>query len=239
MIDTILWDIDDTLLDFQRSEAYGIRACFAEIGFHGCDEAMLARYSAINRRHWEALERGEMTKPEVLVGRFRCFFETEGIACPDVEAFNRSYERKLGEHFFENERSLELCRRLKGRVRQYVVTNGAEPVQKNKLKYSGLGECMDGAFISDEIGAEKPTMGFFEHVFAQIGRPEPGTCMIVGDSLTSDMRGGNNAGLICCWYNPRGKENASDVRVDYEIRSIWEVERLLAESGNGQETEKR
>ncbi len=237
MIDTILWDVDDTLLDFQKSEACGIYACLAEIGFHGCDDAMLARYSAINRRHWEALERGEMSKPEVLVGRFRCFFETEGIACPDVEAFNCAYERKLGENFFENERSLELCRGLRGRVRQYVVTNGAEQVQRNKLKASGLGACMDGVFISDEIGAEKPTIGFFEHIFAKIGRPESGTCMIVGDSLTSDMRGGNNAGLICCWYNPRGKENHSDVRVDYEIRSIWEVERLLAESGNRQKAE--
>lgn len=232
MIDTILWDIDGTLLDFLKSEDYGIRACLEEIGFYGCDEAMLARYSSINRRHWEALERGEMTKPEVLVGRFRCFFEAEGIVCPDVEAFNRSYQKKLGEKFFENEHSLELCRGLRRRVRQYAVTNGTVQAQRNKLQYSGLGDCMDGIFISDEIGAEKPTMGFFEHVFSQIGRPAPGTCMIVGDSLTSDMKGGNNAGLLCCWYNPRGQKNASDVRVDHEIRSIWEVERLLAESGN-------
>lgn len=226
MIRTILWDIDGTLLDFLKSEDYGIRTCLEEIGFYGCDDAMLGRYSKINRRHWEALERGEMSKPEVLVGRFRCFFEAEGIACPDVEAFNRSYQQKLGEKFFENERSLELCRRLKGRVRQYAVTNGTVTAQRNKLRYSGLGACMDGVFISDEIGAEKPTQAFFDAVFREIGRPAPGEAMIVGDSLTSDMRGGNTAGLVCCWYNPRCEKNDLGVRVDYEIRSIWEVERI-------------
>lgn len=226
MIQTVLWDVDGTLLDFLKSEDYGIRACLEEIGFYGCSEEMLRRYSVINRRYWEALERGEIAKHEVLTGRFRSFFEAEGIRCPDVEAFNRSYQKKLGEHFFENERSLELCRRLKGRVRQYVVTNGTVEAQKNKLRESGLGACMDGVFISDEIGAEKPSREFFRAVFDEIGKPRPGEAMIVGDSLTSDMRGGNTAGLICCWYNPRGEENRTDVRVDYEIRSIWEVGRI-------------
>lgn len=230
MIKAILWDIDGTLLDFLKSEDYGIRACLEEIGFHGCDEAMLARYSQINRRHWEALERGELTKQQVLVGRFRCFFQEEGIACPDVEAFNASYQKKLGEHFFENERSLELCGRLRGHVRQYVVTNGTVEAQRNKLRYSGLGELMDGIFISDEIGAEKPTQAFFDAVFASVGSLIPAETMIVGDSLTSDMRGGNNAGLICCWYNPRRETNNAGVRVDYEIRSIWEVARICGVS---------
>lgn len=230
MIKTILWDVDGTLLDFLKSEDYGIRACLEEIGFYACDEAMLERYSKINRRYWEALERGEISKPEVLVGRFRSFFQEEGIACPDVEAFNASYQQKLGEKFFENERSLELCQRLKKRVKQYVVTNGTVEAQKNKLRYSGLGACMDGTFISDEIGAEKPTREFFQAVFDVIGQPQPGEVMIVGDSLTSDMRGGNTAGLICCWYNPRKQINTTNVRIDYEIESIWEVEKICEES---------
>ena len=227
MIKTILWDVDGTLLDFLKSEDYGIRACLEEIGFFGCDSAMIDRYSKINRSYWEALEREEITKQEVLVGRFRSFFEQEKIPCPDVEAFNRSYQQKLGEKFFENERSLELCRHLQQYVKQYVVTNGTVEAQKNKLKYSGLGDCMDGVFISDEIGAEKPTRQFFDHVFSVIGHPAPGEAMIVGDSLTSDMRGGNTAGLICCWYNPRHQENTAHVHVDHEIESIWEVEKII------------
>ncbi|MDO4324326.1 MAG: YjjG family noncanonical pyrimidine nucleotidase [Lachnospiraceae bacterium] len=227
MIKTILWDVDGTLLDFSRSESCGIRSCLEEIGFRGCNDAMLERYARINDRYWKALERGEVTKQEVLLGRFETFFREEGISCEDVAAFNDSYQRKLGELFFENENAIQLCRKLHGRAAQYVVTNGTVQAQKNKLKNSGLGECMDGVFISDEIGVEKPGKGFFDHVFAEIGPVNRDEVMIVGDSLTSDMRGGNNAGILCCWYNPQNKPNTAGVRIDYEIRSLWDVEKIL------------
>ena len=108
----VLWDVDGTLLDFEKSERYGILSCMKEFGIEGCDDAMLRRYAEINRICWEALERGEMTKQEVLVGRFRRFFAQEGIGCSNIEAFNELYQRKLGELFFENENSVALCRKL-------------------------------------------------------------------------------------------------------------------------------
>ena len=231
MIKVLLWDVDGTLLDFSRSERFGIRKCLEEIGFTSCTEAMLERYAAVNQSFWEALERGEVTKQEVLLGRFETFFAEEGIHCADIPAFNLSYQKKLGEFFFENEDAVRLCRSLKGRVRQYVVTNGTVTAQRRKLQGSGLGDCMDGVFISDEIGVEKPGAGFFDRVFEKIppiGRDE---VMIVGDSLTSDMKGGEDANIVCCWYNPKGRKNTSAVRVDYEIRSLWEVERILDENG--------
>lgn len=228
MIKIVLWDVDGTLLDFAKSESCGIRSCLAEIGVTECSDAMLARYEKINRRYWEALERGEVTKREVLLGRFETFFREEGIACSDIPSFNASYQKKLGEMFFENENAMELCKGLQSRVRQYVVTNGTVEAQKNKLKNSGLGDYMDGVFISDEIGIEKPNIGFFDRVFAEIGQVDRREVMIVGDSLTSDMRGGNNAGLVCCWYNPKGQANTAGVRIDYEIRTLQEVEDVLA-----------
>lgn len=227
MIRAILWDVDGTLLDFGKSEAYGIRSCLAEIGIEECSEELLQRYAGINRRHWEALERGEMTKQEVLVGRFRTFFAEEGLDCPDIEAFNDSYQRKLGQYFFENEDALSLVASLKGRVRQCVVTNGTVEAQRNKLAKSGLGDYMDGIFISDEIGVEKPGAGFFTPVFETLAGLAKEEILIVGDSLTSDMRGGNNAGIVCCWYNPSGEENHTDVRVDFEIRRLNEVVGIL------------
>ncbi len=227
MIQAILWDVDGTLLDFEKSEWHGIRACLEEIGFYGCDDAMLHRYSEINRLHWEALERGELTKQEVLTGRFRTFFEQEGIYCPDIGALNESYQKKLGQDFFENENSIALCQKLHGKYRQYVVTNGTVEAQRNKLEGSGLFAYMDGVFISDEIGVEKPGIGFFTPILEELrGVPKEGI-LIVGDSLTSDMRGGNNAGIRCCWYNPHGKENTAGVRLDCEIRSLWEIEEVL------------
>lgn len=227
MIKVILWDVDGTLLDFEKSESCGIRRCLEEIGFYGCNDAMLERYARINRRYWEALERGEVTKQEVLLGRFETFFEEETIPCDDIAAFNSSYQKKLGEVFFENEDSVRLCGKLQAQVDQYVVTNGTVEAQRNKLKFSGLGECMKGVFISDEIGVEKPGIGFFDHVFAEIGPVNRNEVMIVGDSLTSDMKGGNNAGILCCWYNPKKKENTAGVRIDYEISHLWEIETIL------------
>lgn len=223
----ILWDVDGTLLDFEKSERYGILSCMEEFGIEGCDDAMLRRYAEINRVCWEALERGEMTKPEVLVGRFRRFFAQEGIFCKDVEGFNDSYQRKLGEIFFENEKSVALCRRLHGKICQCVITNGTIEAQREKLKGSGLGAYMDGIFISDEIGVEKPGIGFFQPVLELLKGIDPKRILVVGDSLTSDMKGGNNIGASCCWYNPRKKKNMTEVRVDYEISKLWDVEKIL------------
>lgn len=232
MIKAVLWDVDGTLLNFERSEGASLFASLDEIGYHEYDEEMRKRYSFINRLHWEALERGELTKQEVLLGRFKQFFEQESISCGDLQAFNDAYQRRLGEIFFENDRALELCTLLKPRIRQYVVTNGTITVQQRKLDASGLGACMDEVFISDAIGVEKPGKGFFDRVFQVIAsqtgeEPKPEELLIVGDSLTSDIRGGNNAGILCCWYNPRRLPNTMGVRVDYEIRHLWDVLKIL------------
>ncbi len=228
MIQAILWDVDGTLLDFRKSEKTGIRECLEEIGYTGFSDELLERYSRINHGLWKELERGEITKQEVLVGRFKRFFRQENIACPDIAAFNRSYQEKLGRYFFENENALELLRELHGNYKQYVVTNGTVEAQKNKLHGSGIGELMDGIFISDEIGSEKPTLKFFEPVLAVLGGIPKQEILIIGDSLTSDMLGGNNIGIRCCWYNPEAQKNETDVKIDYEIRTLREIPALLA-----------
>ena len=227
MIKTILWDVDGTLLNFSKSEKFCILRCLEEIGFYDCDDEMISRYAKINTSYWEALERGELTKQEVLVGRFRTFFRQEEIPCSDVEAFNLSYQKKLGEVYFENDDARNLCKNLQGKVKQYVVTNGTALAQRKKLENSSLGDYMDGVFISDEIGVEKPGIGFFDHVFRVLGHVDRREVMIVGDSLTSDMKGGNVAGILCCWYNPQKKENRSEVRIDYEIQNLWDVLPIL------------
>ena len=75
MITTILWDVDATLLDFLAAEKAAIKKLFQEFDLGECTDEMIRRYSKINRSYWEQLECGELTKPEVLVGRFREFFE--------------------------------------------------------------------------------------------------------------------------------------------------------------------
>jgi len=228
MIKTILWDVDGTLLDFRAAEREAIRACFASHGLGSVTDEMIARYSVINAGYWQRMELGEITKREVLVGRFEEFFRNEGISC-SADSFNEEYQLRLGDTICYIDDSLALLRSLRGRVRQYAVTNGTAAAQEKKLKNSGFDQVFDGIFISDQVGVEKPGKGFFDRVFAAIGPVELSETMIVGDSLTSDMRGGENAGIVTCWYNPKGLINDRGVRVDHEIGRLDEIKSLLGQ----------
>lgn len=227
MIKVILWDIDGTLLDFLEAEKEAIRACFAKFGLGECTDEMIRRYSKINRSYWEKLERGEMTKAEILVNRFRDFFASEGIHTRCEDEFNAAYQVALGDTICFHDNGYELVKKLHGSYLQYAVTNGTFVAQEKKLKKSGIGELMEAAFISDNIGYEKPSPGFFEYVFAKIGSYEKDEILIVGDSLTSDMKGGSNAGILCCWYNPDHLENTQGVPIDFEIDHLWQLEEIL------------
>ena len=208
MITTILWDVDGTLLDFLAAEKAAMRSLFEEYGLGECSDEKIQRYSQINRKYWERLERGEITKPEVLVGRFVEFFGEEGIDTAIASEFNQKYQLRLGDTIVYCDDSLDIIKSLQGKVKQYVVSNGTVTAQTKKLRLSGLGELMDGIFLSEDLGVEKPNIGFFGKVFEAVGESNKERVLIVGDSLTSDIKGGNNAGIVTCWYNP-GKKKAA------------------------------
>ena len=226
-IKVILWDIDGTLLDFKAAETAGIRMGFAHFNLGTCTDEMLERYASINTGYWEALERGELTREQVLTGRFYDFFRQEGIPTDCVEAFNDLYQKNLGETIVFRDNAYELVQSLKGKVLQCAASNGTKVAQDRKLEKSGLGVLLDYVFISEQIGAEKPTTGFFDAIFETLPDYRREEYLIVGDSLTSDIRGGNNAGIRTCWYNPSKKKKNQDVRVDMEIRSLQEIRDIL------------
>lgn len=223
MIKLILWDVDGTLLNFPEAEKAGIRKCFELFRLGECTDEMLAAYSAINVRWWETLERGEKTKPEILVGRFTEFFSTCGIDPALAVPFNDEYQMRLGDTAVFYPGAYETVKALNGKLLQCIVSNGTKTAQYKKLSISGLMPLMDRLFISDEIGFEKPTKEFFAPVFAAYPDIKPDEMLIVGDSLTSDIQGGVNVGIKTCRFNPDGKENKSGLTPDYEIRSIAEV----------------
>ena len=140
-----------------------------------------------------------------------------------AEAFNERYQLCLGDTIVFRDDSYEIVKSLRGRVKQYVVSNGTVVAQEKKLRLSGLGELMDGIFLSEAVGVEKPNVEFFERMFGNIDLVEKDQVLIVGDSLTSDIRGGNNAGIKTCWYNPDHKERYADVKIDYEIADLHEI----------------
>ena len=226
-IKVLLWDIDQTLLNFYAAEACAIRACFSIFELGECTDSMLAQYSAINNKYWKRLEKNEITKREVLEGRFFEFFSLNGIHTDIVKDFNDEYQIRLGDTVCFHDNAYEIVKALKGRFKQYGVTNGTAVAQNRKLEKSGLGALFDGVFISDEIGFEKPSRSFFDLVFRTIGDYDKEEIMIIGDSLTSDIKGGNNAGILCCWYNPSGHENNLGLRIDYEISDLNSVLNIL------------
>ena len=227
MIRALLWDVDGTLLDFQAAERAAIVSLFSEFGLGPCSEAMVRRYSAINDGFWKRLERGEITKPQVLVGRFEVFFAECGLDVSLAPAFNARYQLALGDTIVFRDDALNLVRELRGRVKQYVVSNGTVAAQTKKLTLSGLGALMDGIFLSEEVGAEKPSSHFFDSVFAVLAPVTPAEAMIVGDSLTSGILGGRRAGLVTCWYNPHGASAPDRSLIDCEITDLRDVPALL------------
>lgn len=224
---TILWDVDQTLLDFDRSQDYALWFCFQKLNLEINDE-IVQIYASINDSYWKRLERGEVTKKELLTGRFDTLFEQLHIDTVTSADIAPMYQKALGSVYFYKDDSLELCKKLQGKVKQYVVTNGVSSTQRNKLRLSGLDQIMDGIFISEEMNYAKPDIRFFERCFKQIPNFQKESTLIVGDSLTSDMKGGNQAGLDCCWYNPAGHKNENNLKIDYEIQNLWEVEEILS-----------
>lgn len=224
---TILWDLDQTLLNFELSRDYALRAVFERYGLEISD-AVMARYAAINRSCWNRLELGELTKDEVTVGRFRILFQETGVFHVSPEEMNTAFQKELGSVFFYMEGAKELVVRLKKKgYRQYVVTNGVKATQESKMKCSGLSEIMDGVFVSEVIGYPKPMKAYFDACFAALPDVAREECILVGDSLTSDMRGAENAGIASCWFNPEKKEKGVDVRTDYEICRLEELIPIL------------
>lgn len=227
--DTILWDLDGTLLNFKMSERYALGVCLKNFGVDMTEE-MLSLYSGINEVYWQRLERGEVEKRELLPGRFREFFRQMGIEHIDPELMQKLYEKELGTKTYFVDDSYEIVTKLKEMgLKQYIVTNGILTTQQIKMKNSGFDKLIDKVFISDVIGYEKPRREFFDIVFEEIAGFQKERALLIGDSLTSDMRGANHAGVDACWYNPGGKVlpeqggSKESLHVEYEIGNLEEV----------------
>lgn len=231
-IKILLWDIDGTILNFEKAEEAAIRKGFEEHNLGICTDQMLADYKQINRGYWEALERGEMTKEQILIGRFVDFFAKYKLDTAKADAFNKGYQVNLGDTICFNDDAYDLLVKLNKKYKQYAVTNGTAVAQHRKIDRSGIGEVLEKCFISEEVGYEKPSEKFFEVVFEEIGAEVSGIVnreevLIIGDSLTSDIKGGNNCGIKTCWYNPNHMINDMGLRVDYEIDNLGGILEVL------------
>lgn len=227
MIRNVLFDLDDTLFDFHKAEKIALTKTLVHFGIDPTEET-LAIYSTINAAHWKRLELGEISREEVKVGRYRELFKTIGVECDPVKA-TAYYESMLaiGHYFMPG--VPELLEELYGKYRLYIVSNGTAKVQEGRIGSSGIAKYMDGIFISQVLGANKPDKQFFDICFAEILDFSLSETVIIGDSLSSDIKGGINAGITTVWFNPKGIENDNDIKPDYTIKELSEVPGLLSQ----------
>lgn len=225
----ILWDIDGTILNFKAAENLAIKALFEKYKLGTCTDEMIAEYSVINDKYWQALERGEMSKPEILVGRFIEWFGTISVDTSVASDFNADYQVTLGDYVVFEEDAVEILKAEKEKgYRLIAVTNGTKIAQEKKLKTSHLDEIFDAVYISEDVGFEKPSVNYFSNVFDKEGITDKSEVVIIGDSLTSDILGGTNAKIDTIWYNPSSKKNTrEDITVTYEINKLKEINQYI------------
>lgn len=221
MTDTIFFDLDNTLLDFSRAERAALSKTLEALGVPPAED-LLHRYSQLNAAQWRLLEQGKLTRPEVKLRRFRLLFAEYGIPAAPGEA-TKIYESHLGVGHFFMEGAEELLEALAGRYRLYLVTNGTAAVQKGRIESAGLKNRFAGIFISEEVGFDKPDPAFFHYCFGQIPGFRKENAVIVGDSLTSDIKGGLGVGLRTIWFNPSHAANPTDIVPDHEIGRLLDL----------------
>lgn len=221
----ILFDIDRTLLDFDVYE----QAAFS----HTCKayhipytDKWYHRYHEISLSLWEKHEKGEIQKERLIYQRFEMLFAEMKIEA-DAHSFEHTYQAQLAEGCHYIDGAIEILNYLSANYHLYVVSNGVTETQIKKIKTSQIDTYMDAVFISGEIGFQKPSKEFFDACFAKIPEFKKEEAMIIGDSLSADIRGGNIAGIKTCWFNPGGKQNPLGVNVDFEIQDLLELKGIL------------
>lgn len=235
---TLLFDADDTLLDFKASEQDALSYIFEQVNVP-LTEKILSFYHEINHGLWEAFERGEISRNDILQTRFVTVFDAlqkQGIApmnlifggkpidSTDLEPL---YQAKLAMGHNLIPGAKELIETLRKTHRVYIVSNGVATTQQNRLNASGLFPLFEDIFISEMTGYQKPQVEFFHYCIERIPKFSPDATLIIGDSLTSDIKGGNNIGIDTCWFNPRQEEKRNDVTVTYEIHKLEELYQIV------------
>ncbi len=214
----VLFDLDDTLFDFHRSEAAALSKTLSDNGVEPTPE-MISLYSKINKSQWELLEKKEITREQVLYRRFELFFAELGLSC-DPKSIQQGYETALSQSWFYLDGAEELLEEFSKKYRLFAVSNGTARVQDTRIALSGIEKYFEKIFISERIGANKPDAVFFDRCFDIIGDLDRCDCFIVGDSLTSDILGGKNAGIMTVWYNLHALPRDPEIIPDYEIPSL-------------------
>ena len=221
----LLLDADNTLFDYDRAEATALQRAFEQFG-HKFEPAYAEAYQRINHKIWLQFEQGQISQDCLRTRRFELLFEAVEIESDPVK-FSVTYIQNLAKGAYLIEGAEQVVKSLVGQVGLMLITNGLKEVQRSRLARSTIGDCFSDIVISDEIGVAKPEAGIFQVAFERMGNPKKADVLIVGDSLTSDIKGGNEYGIDTCWFNPARLICDQDVEIQYEIRRLDELRAII------------
>jgi len=224
--DIFLFDADGTLYDYDMAEANALKIMFNQCGFT-YNEEVRTKYRKINQEVWGSFEAGQLSKEVLQTLRFDRLFAEIGVEY-DAFSFNEKYLFELGKGSFLIEGALEICREIVDSGKQiFIVTNGILATQKARIEHSAIEGYISDSFVSEHIGFQKPDIRYFEHVFSNIPQVTKDKILMIGDSLSADIAGGNQAGIDTCWFNESKVENPTTIKPTYEINNLKELQKLI------------
>ena len=221
----LLFDADNTLLDFTRSEDAAIRLTMSAFGITPTDE-LCKSYSMINDSLWKALERKEIDKNTLKTKRFELFLKENSLSADPV-LMAKYYMDSLSRQSFVMDGARELLLALQGDYEIYIITNGIGFIQRGRMGASDINGLFKKLYISEEVGFEKPDVRYFERVFEDIEGFDKERAIIIGDSLSSDIRGAVNCGVDSCFFTPGGKMPSGDIRPTYVATDFSQILNIL------------
>ncbi|WP_042275060.1 YjjG family noncanonical pyrimidine nucleotidase [[Clostridium] dakarense] len=222
----ILFDADDTLFDFKKSEDFAIRNLVSTLDTNLDEDYIIDTYKDINTKIWVEFEEGKITSDSLKVERFNRLIKKLNINSDANELCNM-YVKFLGDGSFLYKETEELLNYLSKNYRIGIITNGLADVQHRRIRNSAVGRYFEDVVISDEIKIAKPSPEIFEHALNNLDHSDKESVLMVGDSLNSDIKGGINAGFDTCWFNQHKKENNLSIKPTYEINSLLELKNIL------------
>jgi len=222
----LLFDADGTLFDFEKCEADALNNTLNSFNISSANNDLTALFKKVNYKIWEEFENNLISADNLKVERFIRYFDLLNVDTDPVD-FSAQYLINLSKGTYLLPGAYELLKSISADFKIVIVTNGLTSVQRPRFENSAIKSFVDSYVISEEFGIPKPNSEIFEYALSKAEHPDKSTTLMIGDKLSSDIKGGRDFGVDTCWYNPQQQTNSTDIKPDYEIKSLSEVKQII------------
>lgn len=221
----VLLDLDNTIIDFNECARRSIMGIFEDLGFTYNDN-VFDTFLTENVKIWKRLELGEIDKAYLRANRWNIILRKLGLDY-DGTVIEERFENGVAMGAYPVEGAYDLLDYLDQKYDLYIVSNGLKFVQESRVKIGKYDKYFKSLFLSEDIGIQKPDVRFFDYCYEKLGRPDKDELILIGDSLSADIKGGNNFGIDTIWFNKNGEENLTDIKPTYTVNTLKEIESIL------------